>query len=96
MIAETEYELLRHELLNLSITIKHSPNSSQEGINGVVVDETKNSLVIANGSKRRRIAKEDVIYIFSMPNGKLIEVDGRRLIGRPVDRIGKTPWRKKY
>ncbi len=96
MITETEDKLLRNELLNLMVTIKHSSNPLHEGINGVVVDETKNSIVIANGSKRRRIQKEYVIYLFSMPNGKLIEIDGRWLLGRPVDRIGKMPWRKKY
>ena len=96
MIAETEDELLHHGLFNLRITIKHSSNPLHEGINGVVVDETKNSIVVDNGSKKRRIPKKDVIYIFSMPNGRLIEIDGRWLLGRPVDQIGKLPWRKKY
>ena len=95
MIAITEERLLRHELISLRITIKCSSNPSQEGINGVVVDETKNTLVIADGSKRRRIAKVGATYVFNMPDRTFIEIDGRRLLGRSVDRIGKMPWREK-
>ena len=94
MITITEDELLRHELISLRITVTRSSNPSHEGINGVVVDETKNTLVIADGSKKRRIPKEGATYVFTMPDGTFIEVEGRRLLGRPVDRTGKIPWRK--
>lgn len=94
MITITEDELLRHELINLRVMVTRSSNQFQEGINGVVVDETKNTLVIADDSKKRRIPKMGAIYVFTMPNDTFIEVEGRRLLGRPVDRIGKTSRRK--
>ena len=94
MITITEDDLLRHELISLKVTITRSSNPLHEGINGVVVDETKNTLIIAGGSKKRRIPKECATYVFTMPDGTFIEVEGRRLLGRPVDRIGKMPRRK--
>lgn len=91
MIVVTEDELLRHELINLKVTVIRSSNPLQEGISGVVVDETKNMLVIADVSKKRCISKEGVTYGFVMPAGTFIQIEGRRLRGRPVDRIKKKP-----
>ena len=94
MIAIKEDNLLRNELITLKVIITRSSNPLQEGIKGVVVDETKRMLVVADASKKRYISKECVIYGFTMPDGTFIEVDGKRLLGRPADRIKKKFRRK--
>ena len=94
MIAVGEDRLSRHELIGLKITVIHSSNPLHLGIKGVVVDETKNMLVIADNSKKKRVPKEDATYGFTMPDGTLIEIEGRQLLGRSVDRIGRTSVRR--
>ena len=39
--------------------------------------------------KEKSIEKRNSIFIFTLPNGVNIEVDGRLLVGRPEDRIKK-------
>ena len=93
MIAMTRDQLIRHELINLKVTVTHSSNPLHERINGVVIDETKNTLLIASGSKKKRISKEGAIYGFTMADGTFIEVEGRLLQFRHADRTGKAPRR---
>ncbi|MFH0897836.1 MAG: ribonuclease P protein subunit [Candidatus Bathyarchaeota archaeon] len=95
MISISEERLSRHELIGLSITVLHSSNPLHLGVKGVVVDETKNMLVIAVNTKKKYIPKEVATFSFSMPEGTFIEIDGRQLLGRPVDRIGRTSGRRR-
>ncbi|MCJ7632719.1 ribonuclease P protein subunit [Candidatus Bathyarchaeota archaeon] len=96
MIALTEDKLIRHELIGLEVNVIHSSNPFQEGISGIVLNETKNMLVISSFSKERYISKDGVTYKFTNPDGAFVEIEGRALLGRSIDRIGKTPRRKKY
>ncbi|MFH0748467.1 MAG: ribonuclease P protein subunit [Candidatus Bathyarchaeota archaeon] len=94
MININEDKFIRHELIGLNVNVTHSLNSFQEGIGGVVLDETKNMLVISGFLKKRYISKAGVTYRFTKSDGTFIEIEGRELLGRSVDRIGKTPRRK--
>ena len=94
MTVTTEGQLIRHELINLKVTVTHSSNPLHNGLNGIVIDETKNTLLIASGSKKRRIPKEGTTYGFTMTDGTFIEVEGELLLGRPADRTRKTFRRK--
>ena len=85
----TEDNLHRHELIGLKVTVIRSSNPLYVGIKGNIVDETKNMLIIDDDSKEKRLPKDNVVYVFTMPNGKLIELDGKRLVGRPADRTGR-------
>lgn len=94
MIAVEKDRLTRHELIGLKIAVIKSSNPLHLGIKGVVMDETRNTLVIFDNSKRRRVPKDDVTYGFTMPDGSSIEIEGRSLLGRPVDRLRKTSGRR--
>ncbi|UCH37249.1 MAG: ribonuclease P protein subunit [Candidatus Bathyarchaeota archaeon] len=83
----------RHELIGLDTQVVRSLNPRLEGISGVVVDETKNTLIIHNNTEKKRIPKDIAIFSFSTLDGKKVEVNGRELRGRPVDRIKK--WRRR-
>ena len=82
----TDY-FLRHELIGLKVNVLQSSNPLLMGIKGVVLDETKNTLIVKVNSDKKRLPKKDVVYGFSLSNGTFLEVEGRQLQERPVDRI---------
>jgi ribonuclease P protein subunit POP4 len=91
----TSENIVRHELIGLRVRIAKSADKSLEKMSGRVVDESYNILKI-EGKKRgekkpkeKSIPKRNSIFIFALPNGVKVEVDGRLLVGRPEDRIKK-------
>ncbi|OYT42225.1 MAG: ribonuclease P [Candidatus Aenigmarchaeota archaeon ex4484_224] len=87
----TPKNLVRHELIGLKVFVKKCKNKLQEKIRGKVVDETYNMLIIEDerDGREKKIAKKDCIFIFVLPDGTKVEVDGKILVGRPEDRIKK-------
>jgi ribonuclease P protein subunit POP4 len=83
----TAKNLIRHELIGLPVEVVGSTNNFQIGIKGKVVDETKNLLVIETGDELKKIQKKGSEFIFKIPSGKKVKVDGRIIIARPEDRI---------
>ncbi|NIM47286.1 MAG: ribonuclease P protein subunit [Candidatus Aenigmarchaeota archaeon] len=83
----TAKNLIRHELIGLKVEIEKSFNKSHNGIKGSVVDETKNLLIIETGKKIKKIQKRGTSFIFTIPNGKKVKVDGTVITKRPEDRI---------
>ncbi len=85
----TPQNLVRHELVGLPIAIAESTNPDQKGLKGVVVDESYNTLTIESKKTEKVILKKTSIFIFTLPDGKRVQVDGKILTGRPEDRIKK-------
>lgn len=85
----TSRNLVRHELIGLKVRVKKSTNKSQEGLQGTVIDETYNTIKIETNRKEKTVVKNITIFIFTLPNGKRVEVDGKLLVSRPEDRIKK-------
>jgi len=84
-----ERNLVRHELIGLEVEVKKSTNKSQIDIKGRVVDETYNMLIIETKKGEKWVEKKSCVFIFKLPNGKKVEVEGWVLVGRPEDRIKK-------
>ena len=85
-----EKNIVRHELCDLKVLVKDSVNPSQKNLEGKVIDETYNTIKIETmGKKEKTVPKDISIFIFTLPNGKNVQVDGKVLIGRPEDRIKK-------
>ena len=91
----TANNIVRHELIGLHVRVEKSTDKSLEKMDGKVVDESYNMLKIEGKkrgekkSKEKSISKRNSIFIFALPNGVKVEVDGRLLVGRPEDRIKK-------
>lgn len=86
----TPENLIFHELIGLEIEVTDSSNESLIGINGKVVDETKNTLLIETSDKSEKLIAKDVsIFNFTLSNGMHLEVNGKILLNRPEDRIKK-------
>ncbi len=85
----TPQNLVRHELIGLEVEIKVSKNPSQTGLKGKIVWETYSTVQIETDKGEKVIPKDITIFIFTLPNGTKVQVDGKVLIGRPEDRIKK-------
>jgi ribonuclease P protein subunit POP4 len=83
----TAKNLVKHELIGLQIKVTKSTNKSQEMIGGMVVDETKSMLKIETKNGIKGIAKKTSEFIFTIPSGKKVKVDGKKIFARPEDRI---------
>jgi small subunit ribosomal protein S17 len=86
----TADNIARHELIGLETRISGSNNKSQKKIKGIVVAETRNTLMISYGKKERIVAKGEASFIFNLGDTS-VEVEGGALIGRPEDRVKKKP-----
>jgi ribonuclease P protein subunit POP4 len=84
----TPQNLVRHELIGLKVKIAKSTDSTHK-FSGIVVDETYNTFKIETKGKEKVIPKKNSIFIFTLPNGMRVEVEGKILISRPEDRIKK-------
>ena len=85
----TPENVVRHELIGLKVKIVKSTDSTHEKITGKVVDETYNTLKIETKEKEKIIPKKNTVFIFTLPNGVKVQVDGSLLVSRPEDRIKK-------
>lgn len=87
----TPKNLVKHELIGLKVKISNSNNYSLIGLKGMIIDETYNTIKIETkkDKKEKIIPKLGTTFIFHLPNGKKVEVDGKVLINRPEDRIKK-------
>jgi ribonuclease P protein subunit POP4 len=89
----TPQNILRHELIGLTVRVLHANNPMIEGIRGVVVDETKNMLMINAKRGRVMIPKDVATFRFDLPDGIRVDVDGERLVAKPENRL-KTRVRR--
>jgi ribonuclease P protein subunit POP4 len=81
--------IVLHELIGLRVRVLSSLDKKQRGLSGIVVDETKNTLVVETRSGVKRIVKN--ISQFRFYFGKQsFKVDGKEINFRPVERTGKA------
>lgn len=86
----TAENLVMHELIGLVVRVSKSSDPGKKGISGTVIDETRNTLVVECAKKERRVLpKAECTFRFTLPGGKLVEVEGRAIIARPEDRTKK-------
>jgi len=85
--------IVQHEFIGLKTKVVKSSNPQVVGIAGKVVYETRNTLTILHGGKRKVVVKDTAVFDFVMPDGTVVEIDGKVIMGRPEDRIKKRPRR---
>ncbi|MEM5773330.1 MAG: ribonuclease P protein subunit [Candidatus Aenigmatarchaeota archaeon] len=86
----TPQNLVRHELIGLKVKISSSTDPTQKGLKGRIIDETYNTFKIESpDGKEKIIPKANSVFIFTLPSGEKVEVDGKLLVARPEDRIKK-------
>jgi ribonuclease P protein subunit POP4 len=85
--------IVQHEFIGLEAKVVKSLNPHVVGIAGKVVDETRNTFTILHGGGRKVIVKDTAVFEFVLPDGTVVEIDGKVIVGRPEDRIKKRPRR---
>jgi len=79
------------ELIGLKAKIIRASHPELVGIEGYVLDETRNTLTI--GGERVWIIPKDVVWLEFEADDRKIRINGKELIGRPEMRLKKR-WRK--
>jgi ribonuclease P protein subunit POP4 len=86
--------VLQQCFIGLDAEVIKSSNPEYMGIEGKVVDETRNTLVISHGQKEKTIIKNIVVFHFTLPDGTVVEIDGKAIVGRPENRVKKKVKRR--
>ncbi len=86
----TPQNIIRHELIGLRVKITKSRDANKIGIEGKVIDETMQLIKIRKSDgKEVMVPKKECVFMFTLPSGEKVEVNGKLLYGRPADRIKK-------
>lgn len=78
--------LIKGELIGLSVKVISSKNPANNGLQGVVVDETKNTFVIKTHKGKKRLIKQNCVFELKFEKEK-VRVEGKILAKRPEERI---------
>ena len=98
----TPETLVRHELAGLSVRVVDATHEGYVGIEGRVVDETANTLLVGRDSGVRQVPKAAATFEFALPDDdgegdtSYVIVEGERLVARPARRTeltGDSKWR---
>ncbi len=81
--------IVNHELIGLFVEVLESLAESYVGLKGKVVNETYNMLVLETSEGEKKVLKSVSKFLFTLPNGKKVVVDGSILVGRPEERLKK-------
>ena len=85
----TSKNLVHHEFIGLNVHVRSKKNASLD-LKGTIIDETKNTIKIEGmDNSEKIIPKKGTIFVFEIPDGEKIEIDGDILSIRPEDRIKK-------
>ncbi|QKQ98841.1 ribonuclease P protein subunit [Candidatus Nanohaloarchaea archaeon] len=80
----TPENLPKHELIGLHVEVVESTDETLEGLEGEVMDETKSMLRIDG----KQMQKKNCTFLFEIPSGEEVEVDGELIAKRPEERTG--------
>ena len=83
-------DIIREEFIGAESRIAGSQHPDYVGINGRVIDETKNTFTILYAGKAKNIVKGSAVFSFKFSDGTVVEIDGKLLVGRPEDRLKKS------
>ena len=81
--------ILKYEFIGRNAQIEYGPVSSQRKINGKIVFETKNTISLANDSKKYIIPKATIQRLGLIFKDEICNMNGSMILGRPEDRLLK-------
>ena len=86
--------VLAHEWIGLSITIKNAKDHKLNGLSGIVRDETRNTFLVETSNKIVHIVKSNTQFELSLPEFGTQTIQGELLRYRPEDRVkrGLAKW----
>ncbi|AEA46988.1 ribonuclease P component 1 family protein [Archaeoglobus veneficus] len=78
--------ILADEWIGLKVEVVESPNPSEVGLKGIVVDETMNTLRIKTEKSLKTVAKRGRVFRVWY-KGRVLRVKGDLIAFRPEERI---------
>ena len=77
-----------HELIGVRLRIEDSTSKDLVGLEGKVLDETQNLLVLdVAGKKEMKILKSAITLLSFQKGENVVELSGAELLARPWDRV---------
>lgn len=89
----TKHNLLAHELIGLWAKVVKSTDPNKEGLAGIIIDETKNTIKIETKKGIKMLPKKEIVLEVKLPSGEKTCIDCKQIMFRPEDRT-KVFWRK--
>jgi ribonuclease P protein subunit POP4 len=83
-------DIIRYEFIGTEGKIAQSSHADYVGIQGEVINETKNTFMIMHKGKAKSVIKNSAVFNFKFSDRTIVEIDGKLLVGRPEDRLKKT------
>ncbi len=83
-----------HELVGLRLRVVQASDGGMIGMEGIVVDETRETLVI-EGERRRTLPKRGTTFEFTLEDGSTAALIGDDIAYRPEDRTKRTADRRR-
>jgi len=87
--------ITKHELIGLHVKVSQSTNEDMIGIEGKVVDETRNMFTLKTDEGEKQIPKKENKFEVHLPDGNTVEIDGALLTGRPESRLKSSIPKKR-
>lgn len=84
----TKGNIGKHELIGLDVRVV-SASPDLRGLEGRVVDESRNLVTIETRRGEKKVPKKGAVFEFAIPDGR-VEVQGDALLFRPEDRIKRA------
>jgi ribonuclease P protein subunit POP4 len=82
-------DIIRGEFIGTETKVAKSKHAGYIGLSGKIIDETRNTFTILHEGKRKKVVKNSAVFHFKFPDGTVVEIDGKLLLGRPEDRLKK-------
>ena len=86
--------VLQQCFIGLNAKVAKSSNPEYIGITGKVINETRNTLVTLHDEKEKKIIKNVAVFHFTLPDGTVVEIDGKAIVGRPENRVKRKVKRR--
>ncbi|MET1100889.1 MAG: ribonuclease P protein subunit [Pyrodictiaceae archaeon] len=76
-------------IIGLECKVVLHSDPSLVGVEGVIIDETKNTIRVLDKSSRRvkTILKKDGLFLIKLPSGREVYISGEELVGTLPERV---------
>ncbi|MGC8935878.1 MAG: ribonuclease P protein component 1 [Candidatus Methanomethylicaceae archaeon] len=85
--------LIYHDLVGLSVRVDSSTDPTQIGLEGTVVDETTNMLILSTEKGYRKVSKRNSLFTFYLPTP--VTLEGSKIAYNPAERLKRIQRRKR-
>ena len=81
-------DMLKKEFIGTHLKVVDAENKDLIGIEGDVLDETKNTFKVQSGDRRKVLLKDQITFEI-LSGTKRVRIEGKKICFRPEDRVKK-------